>query len=522
MLAKSSRVRTGEDDGLDVGRAPDDLVGTVFTGVLWKSGTRIVAEGTRFALIVVLAHLLTPSDYGIAGMALVATSFVGLFTDPALGAALIQRPTIDEKDRSTVFWMAVGIGTALTILGVAFSGAVASFFGEPQVRSLFAVTSLCFLVTSLAVAHRALLTRQLAYRSLEIREMISILSGAAVAVVVALGGFGPWAIVSNFVTYAAVSTVLAWLLLDWRPRAGFSLERARRLSGFSTRVFGATILSWGNQNLDNTLVGRFLGASALGAYSLAYNAVQMPRRIVAMTVHQAVGPAFSRIQEDRERLERAFLRTRRLSVALVAPALLGLIIVAPDLVPLVFGDQWHAAILPLQLLSLGGIAVSLNTLNWSLLQAAGEARALLRLTTLESAVTWAAFVAGLPWGIVGVAGFYAGARWLLVLPETWMTARATSFRFSSSLRAGGDVFVIALCAAAGALGARELLVQAHLSVGLRLTSAAFVLAAAYAVLMLLLVPSLPREIRRVWRMGRGAAPPPPPITPKSPAPGTRP
>jgi len=499
MALKSSQRGTGNSGGVDVGAAPADLKGVVFTGVLWKSGTRVVAEGTRFVLVLILARLLTPTDYGVAGMALVATSFVGLFTDPALGAALIQRPTIDERDRSTVFWMAVGIGTLLTIVGVATSGAVASFFGEPQVQNLFIVTSLCFFITSLAVAHRALLTRQLAYRSLEIREMASIITGAAVAITFAVAGAGPWAIVSNFVAYSLMTTVLAWLLLDWRPRARFSLDSARSLSGFSTRVFAATLLSWGNQNLDNTLVGRFLGAPALGTYALAYNSMQTPRRLVAGTVNQAVNPVFSRIQSDKPRLERAFVRTRRLSVALVAPCLLGIIIVAPDVVPVAFGHQWHAAILPLQLLCLGGIAVSLNTLNWSVLQASGEARALLRLTLLESAITWSAFVAGLPWGIVGVSAFYAGARWLLVLPETWMSARATSFGFWACLRAGGDMLLIALVAAAIAFASRELLLDTGVSVVVRLALVAAVMTGAYAVLLSLVTPSLLREI---WQVAR--------------------
>ena len=200
-------------------------------------------------------------------MAFVVTSLGLLFTDPALGAALIQRPAIDERDRSTVFWTAAGIGALLTVLGIACSGLVADFFGEEQVQELFAVSSLCFVVVSLSVAHRALLARKLAYRSLEIREMVSIVAGGVVAVGVALAGFGPWAVILNFVTSTLVSTVLLWLLLDWRPRATFSRESARNLGGFSGRIFSASVLSWGDQNVDKALIGRFVGAEALGPYS---------------------------------------------------------------------------------------------------------------------------------------------------------------------------------------------------------------------------------------------------------------
>lgn len=461
---------------------------------------------TRVVVVVLLARLLTPADYGIAGMALVITSFGLMFTDPALGAALVQRPTIYERDRSTIFWTAAALGATLTVLAVAFSGLVAAFFGEPEVRALFAVSSVGFTLIGLSVAHRALLTRKLAYRSLEIREMASIVTGGAVAVVVAAVGFGPWAIVSNFIAYSAMSTLLAWLLLDWRPKLMYSRESARDLGGFSAKVFGATLLAWGNQNLDKVFVGRVLGAAPLGAYSLAYNTMQMPVGLVAGTVHQALSPAYSRIQRDRERLERAFLRSRRVSVALVVPTLTALMVVAQDAVQIVFGTKWDDAIVPLQLLCLGGIASSLSALNWSILQASGEAGFLLRLMLLTSVVTWSAFAIGLSWGIVGVAASYAAARWLLVIPATWLTTRGVKFDFWATLRAGAVILPLAFVAGATAYGFRELLLETEVPPLLRVGLVVGLTGAAYVGLLLLIVPSLLREIREVVskRPRRGA------------------
>jgi PST family polysaccharide transporter len=497
MASKSSRPDLATEHEVDTGDAPEDLAGVVLSGVAWKATRRVVSTVARTGVVVVLARLLTPADYGIAGMALVVTSFALILTDPALGAALIQSSTIDERDRSTVFWLAVGIGTVLTVLGVAASGLVADFFGEPQVQNLFIATSLCLWVVSLSVAHRALLTRKLAYRSLEIREMVAIVIGGVVSIVVALAGFGPWAIVSNFIAYAVVSTVLAWVLLRWRPRAMFSRASARRLGGFSSKVFSASLLTWGNQNLDTVLVGRVLGPAPLGAYSIAYNTMQMPVTFVAGTVHQALTPAYSRIQRDRDRLERAWLRSRRTSVALVAPALALMLVLAPDVVSVLFGEQWDKAVVPLQLLCLGGLANSLSSLNWSLLQARGEGGVLVRLTILSSIVTWSAFVLGLRWGIVGVAACYAGARWLLVGPTTWITTRGAGFGFWVTLRAGAEILPFALGAGIAAFGVRELLLQTAAPPWLRLMVAGGVGAAAYMGLLLAFTPTVVRDVTEV-------------------------
>jgi O-antigen/teichoic acid export membrane protein len=499
MSTASSRASVPPGADVDEGRPPTDLTGAVVSGALWKASTRVVAITTRFAVVVVLTRLLTPTEYGVAGMALVVASFAVLLADPALGAALVQRPTIDERDRSTAFWIAAAIGTSLTLLGLALSPLVADFYGEPQVMELFAATSLCFVVVSLSVAHRALLTRRLAYRSLEIREMVSLVSAGVVAVVVAFAGYGPWAIISNFVTYCVVSTALVWFLLDWRPKFLFSRTSARNLGGFSSKVFGAMMLSWGNSNVDTVLVGRVLGAPALGAYALAYNTTQIPVQVVSGTFLQAITPAYSRIQRDRERLERAWLRNKRMAVAVVAPSLMTLVVVAPDLVSVLFGANWDEAVTPLRLLCLGAIAISLGALNWSVLQARGEGGVLFRVSLFTSVVTWLAFVLGLAWGIVGVAAFYAGARWLLVVPTTWMTTRALSFDFAAGLRAGVAILPIAFGAAVSAAGARELMLEVGVPAAVRLVAVAGVMLTVYLGLMLVLLRPLVVDVWQVVR-----------------------
>jgi O-antigen/teichoic acid export membrane protein len=499
MASTPRRPDTPAESDLDLGAAPLDLTGAVFWGVVWKTGTRTVASVTRLVVLVLLARLLTPEDYGIAGMAIVVSSFLMVFADPALGAALVQRPTIDERDRSTVFWLAAAIGAILTVLGVAGAGLVADFFGEPEVESLFTVTSLCFVVASLSVVHRALLLRKLAYRSLEIREMIAVVTGGVAAVAVAVAGFGPWAVVSNFVAYWLVSSLLVWLLVEWRPRARFSRESARNLSGFSARILSATLLTWGNENVDKGLVGRFLGAASLGAYSLAYTAMTVPAVVLGQPLYQALAPAYSRIQHDRERLERAWLVSKRVSVAVVAPSLLALIVVAPDFVRVVLGEQWDDAIVPLQLLCIGGLANSVAALYWSVLQARGEASTLLRITIMSSAVTWAAFAVGLAWGIVGVAALYAVARWLLVCPITLLTTRALSFDFWAALRAGSELIPAALVAGALGFGARHLLLETGVPTAARLVLVAVAMLAAYAAIVLVLAPSVVQDVKRTIR-----------------------
>ena len=252
----------------DIEPRAEGFSGTVVTGVKWKMLTVLVSEGTRVIVSLVLARLLMPSEYGVAGMALVATSFLVLFSDPALGTALVQRLHLTDVDRSTIFWATIVIGVIATVGAILMSGLVADIFGDPDVKPLFAVASVSLFLNSAAVT-QALMSRALRFRSLQIREIGATVCGATVALIVAFSGYGAWAIVANWVTFSATSTVLVWLLAKWRPTFEFSMRSLRDLGGFGLKVFGARILSWANGSMDNVLVGRYLGAGSLGAYSLA-------------------------------------------------------------------------------------------------------------------------------------------------------------------------------------------------------------------------------------------------------------
>jgi polysaccharide transporter, PST family len=496
----------GADQAADVGdgfEPVENLTTRVVSGLKWQGATQLVSEGSRAASVIVLAHLLTPADYGLAGIALVCASFTTVITDPSLGVALMRRPTITETDRSTVFWAMLALGAVTTVAGVALSGVVADIFGHRELQKLFAVLSITFVISSSTVTQMALFNRQLDFRALQIRQMAAIASGGAVAVVIAFMGFGPWAIVGNQIAYTTISALLVWTMSPWRPHASFSWSSLHAFGGFGLKIYAAELLGWSQENADNALVGRFLGSAALGAYSLAYNVMFVPMQRISQPIMQVMSPAFSRLQGDLARLESVWLRSKRLTAVLLTPAFLGGVVVAPDLIPVVFGSKWHAAILPLQLLCIAGLAQVLVTQNWSVLSALGEGGSIFRIQLVMSIVTVAGFVAGLPFGIVGVAAFFAGTRWVLVVIEVWMTTRAAGFAFRKALRAGTEALPLGVGAALVALGLRAFLVSEHAVAPLRLVAVGLVMMSMYALLTWVVSPGLVAEVRSLIARQRG-------------------
>jgi O-antigen/teichoic acid export membrane protein len=476
---------------------PDGLRARVLNGLAWKFVSQLVLQGSRVVVAVVLARLLAPHDYGLAGMALVFATLVLVFSDLALGAALVQRRELSEADRSTVFWTGLGAGLAFTLIGVAISGPVADFYGQPEVQPLFAALSLSFVVTSLGTTQSALLTRELRFRSLELRMMAGTLAGAVVGIVAAARGYGAWAVIAQQLTLATVSTLLLWLVCPWRPRLTFSRASLRDLGGFSGNVFGQRLLYYLHLNADKVLIGRVLGPAALGAYSLAYNIMLVPFSRISVPIAEVLFPAFSRLQDQPQRMASAWIRASRFVGAISIPALAGLIGVAPDFVRVVLGEAWAPATPVLQILAWVGLLQSLQTLNGNILQALDRTGTLLRYSVVFFAANVAAFVLGLRWGIVGVAACYAVSSTLVEPIYTWVTARALGISPWSFPRAFSGVVQAALAMLACVLLARYALIEAGIGAGGRLPLLVLLGAAVYLPCCAWREPEMLAEVRRL-------------------------
>lgn len=434
-MPSARRGSASDADSPEAVAAHPNVRAQVVEGVAWKIAAQIVFALSRIVVGVILARLLTRDAFGVAGMALVVAAFVSIFADLNLGSAVIQRERLTEDDRSTIFWTTLGVGCTLTVAGVLLSRQVADFFGHPEVAHLFAVLSFSFALTGLSSTQNALLTRELAFRSLQIRQIVATLAGAVTGVALAVAGTGAWAIIGMTLAAEATSAVVLWGASPWRPRFIYSLTSLRETGRFGFKLFAASILSYVSLNGDNLLIGRFIGSVALGTYTLAYNLMSIPMSLLATPISQVAFPALSRLKSDRERLRSAWIRGKRISSLFIAPAFVGLIVIAPDLVPAMFGSKWEPAVRVVQILCLGLVTQAVGTLNWTMLIALGEGGLYFWLNALEGVATFAGFAVGLHWGIVGVAASFAIVKWPLSILDTHFAARKVSVPTIDALRA---------------------------------------------------------------------------------------
>ena len=468
----------------------------------WKVASQAITQGSRLVVALILARLLDPSAYGIVAMALVFTSLFSVFGDFGLGAALIQRPVLTEEQKSTAFWMSVISATGLFALAVLIAPLVAAFYREPQVGPVLVALASCFVLTALSSTQKALLTRDMDFRALELRQIAATLVAAVVAIALALSGAGVWAIVAQSIVFSLIAAVLLWLQSPWRPSRRFSRAALRDLGGFGANVTGTQLLFFLNRNVDNLLIGRALGSAALGVYNIAYQLMMLPLNQVAGIVADVLLPAFARLQHDLRALRGTWMRAVRLTAVVVAPLMIGMVVTAGLAVPLVLGDQWAEAVPVVQVLAWVGLHQSLQRYNSGVLQAVDRTGPLLRFSVISCGLSVVAFVAGLPWGVVGVAVAYLIASLIVAPVYLRMTARAVDLRMRSFVAAVAGPLVAALLMGVVVVAVQQAAGAATTSPLLLLLASVTAGALAYAAILPLTTRGIVAEVRGLLREAR--------------------
>jgi teichuronic acid exporter len=371
----------------------------------------------------ILAGILGPRDFGIVAIAVIYVSFLQLFLDQGLAAALIQRKEIEQEHLDAVFWMDLALGLVLVGLSIAFSQTWARTNHSPEIARVIPALSVSILIESLAMVQNAVLQREMDFKSLSLRTNVSVLLSGVVGIGMALAGFRVWALVGQQITRDLSSVVLLWRFSPWRPRFEFSWKHFKELLGFSLPNFTAQLgLFFGGQ-AGSVILGIFFGPVAVGLYRVADRVVNSVVTMGMASIQVVSLPEFSRLQKDPEELRKSVLSCMRLTAAVTLPALAGLGAVSTPLMATI-GPSWVAASNVLKILSLLNMVLVFSFFTGPLLQALSRPRHLAVLEWLRAGLgTLLLLAAGflvrngsVGAQIAGIAGARLATGALLVTP----------------------------------------------------------------------------------------------------------
>ena len=398
---------------------------TVKSGI-WMTAMNVGDRILQLLLLVVLARLLDPADFGLMGIALVTIHGLNRFVNLGLEEALIQDREDDIDDYLDTAWT-LNIGRGAVIAGLAFLAAplVAGFTGEPRATPILRVIGLSPLLLQFRNPGAVYFKKNLEFEKQFLFRMGGSIANFCVAIAIALTWQSVWALVLGYVASDLMRTVLSYVLHGYRPWLSFDLDIAKELVGFGKWVTGARILHFFINEGDDAIVVWLLGAASLGFYQLAYRFAMAPAQELTQIVSSVMFPAYSKLQDDVDALRSAFFRTIKVTTFVSFPVGFGIAAVAPTFVAAFFGQRWLPMVPVLQIIAINGVLISFTSAFGAVWMATGRPDYLVKVGLVRLPLMVAVIIpATQAYGIAGAAGAVVGVYVMPILPiDVYLAAK---------------------------------------------------------------------------------------------------
>lgn len=415
-------------------------------GVKWASVSQIGRQVIQYATTIVLAALLSPSDFGLMAMSLVVIGFLEVFKDLGTGAAIIQNSELTIYSLSSIFWVNVGFG--VIVAGVIFIAAPlgAAFYDSMKVEIILKVLSISFILSSLSIVHKKLLEKELKFESLAKIELIAVISGAVVGITLAFLKFGVWSLVFQSLTVAFITSVLLWIINRWRPLIYFSYKRIQPIVSYSLNLLGYNIFNYFVRNTDYLIIGKYLGERELGHYYLAYKIMLYPLQNISLVVSRVMFPIYSKIQNDNDRFKKIYKNVAGAISLLTFPLMIGVFVLSDLLSITFFNEKWDGNLLAVLLMILApvGLIQSIATTTGSIYQAKGKTNWMFRWGVFSGVIYVSGFLIGIRWGAVGVAASYMISTIILLYPVFAIPFKLIDLKFLNFTKSFTRIIEISL------------------------------------------------------------------------------
>jgi PST family polysaccharide transporter len=409
------------------------------------------AQGVNLVLqivsTIVLARLLLPEDFGLVAMVVAVTGFASVFVDLGTRDAVSQRGSLTEGEASALFWITLGVGLAFTCATILGSSLIARFYGEPRLEDVAIALSLTFVIPALYFQQYALMRRALMFEKLAIIDITGNVLATAIAIALAYGGYGYWALVWKTILTAAFVCAGVWLSCGWLPKAPTFSVGVRDLLKFGLNITGYTMTDYVARSADRVALGFTSGAREIGYYQNAFVVYDQPLSLFTLPLHSVAISTLSKLRDNLVELKRSWHIALSSLTFFAAPAFAVLAVTGQDIVVVLLGEKWRQAGIILSVLALRGPAhVVERTLGW-LHVAAGRPDRWRHWGVLSCGVQLVALFCGLPFGPIGVAASYVVFMYLLFVPAIVYAGRPLGIGVADVLRAVTPQVVGALFAA---------------------------------------------------------------------------
>ena len=388
-----------------------DLKQQAIKSVFWVGSTKTIGHIFSLTVTVFLMRILSPDDYGLMGMAMLYQSVMIIIYDLGVGQSILQKEDLSEEDIHSAFWFSVIFGLILYGLTWYFAILCGFFFSNEKVVAVVRVVSVSIIFLSIQEVPYCLMARRFEFKRRGVAELSSGILNLSVSLILAIKGFGVWSLILGLVSRDLFLCILILILSKWKVKMCFRIANIKRLLKFGIPVTAHSLLLYYSRNIDSVIIGRFLGQSALGFYSIATDLAKMPIQKVILIANKVAFPVFAKIQNDEVQTRRYFYKIIQLISLFSFPVFFGLFAVSEEIVVLILSPKWLPSLFLLRVFCFLAIFRSYIGLLLIVLKAKGNTGAAFRYSFYSSIIMTICFLIAVNYGLSGV-----GISWMICFP----------------------------------------------------------------------------------------------------------
>lgn len=412
----------------------DSLKQKTVKGVFWSSLERFSVQGIQFVVMIIMANMLTPHDYGLIAMLAVFIAVSQSLVDSGFSQALIRKQDRTEIDNSTVFYFNIIVG--LFLYGVLFIVApfIADFYNEPQLVAITRIIGLSVLINSFVVVQRALLTIKIDFKTQAKAALTAAIISGGLGIWMSANGYGVWAIVAQQLINLGINALLLWMLSLWRPRWVYSWKSFHSLFGFGSKLMVSGLIETVYRYIYLIVIGRVFSASDLGYYTRAHQFTDFPSSNLTGVLQRVTYPILCKIQDDDERLAYVYRKFLRLSAFIIFPLMIGLAVVAEPLVLTLLKEQWLFTATLLSIICFSMMWYPIHAINLNLLQVKGRSDLFLKLEIYKKIIGVCILCITIPMGLIAMCIGSIFSSMIALIINTYYTGKLINVGFIKQMR----------------------------------------------------------------------------------------
>lgn len=371
-------------------------------GVFWSLIERFGTQGVQFLVMLVMARLLSPNDYGVVGMLVVFVSIAQAFVDGGFSQALIRKKDRTEVDNSTVFYFNIVVSVLIYLIFYLFAPFVSKFYNMPTLTPFMRVICLSIIINAFGVVQRALFNANIDFKAQAKASLIAIVISGVIGISLAFRGFGPWALVWQQLSNLVVNTLFLWIYSEWRPILAYSWKSFNELFSFGSKLLATSLLNAIYDNIQTIVIGKLYAAKSLGLYSRATHFADLPSQQFTSVFMRVTFPVLCKVQDDLDRLTSVYRRMLRVSAYIVFPLLIGMAAVAHPMIEVFLGNQWIECAYMLQIICFAKMWYPIHAINLDILQVSGRSDLFLKIEIYKKIVSLTLLALSAPFGIIAM------------------------------------------------------------------------------------------------------------------------